>query len=128
MNKPKKASRPPGGDWIHLRRVETQCVLGMYPPERTTNRPVWMDISLECSTRKAAKSDRLEDTLDYESIEAEAVAVAKKGKFRLVEALAESVAAVCLKHPQVRTVRVAVDKPKALPLTQSVAVEIVRHK
>ena len=60
--------------------------------------------------------------------EAEAVAVAKKGKFRLVEALAESVAAVCLKHPQVLAVRVVADKPKALPLTQSVAVEILRRK
>lgn len=128
MNKTKKKLQPPGGDWIHLRRVEIQCVLGMYPAERTKNRPVWMDISLECSTRKAAESDKLEDTLDFDSIEAEAVAVAKKGKFRLVEALAESVAAVCLKHPQVRAVRVVVDKPKALPLTQSVAVEILRRK
>ena len=128
MNNPKKKLRPPDGDWIHLRRVEIQCVLGMYPAERTKDRTVWMDVSLECSTRKAAKSDKLEDTLDYESIEAEAVAVAKKGKFRLVEALAESVAAVCLKHPQVLAVRVVADKPKALPLTQSVAVEILRRK
>ena len=128
MSKSPKKPSVPGGDWIHLRRVEMQCVLGTYPAERTKDRPVWMDISLECSTRQAAKSDKLEDTLDYESIEAEAVAVAKKGRFRLVEALAESVAAVCLKHPQVRAVRVVVDKPRALPLTQSVAVEILRRK
>ena len=128
MNKTKNKTGPAESDWIHLRRVEMQCVLGMYPAERTKNRPVWMDISLACSTRKAAKSDKLQDTLDYESIEAEAVAVAKKGRFQLVEALAESVAAVCLKHPQVRAVRVVVDKPGALPLTQSVAVEIFRSK
>ena len=96
MNKTKNKTGPAESDWIHLRRVEMQCVLGMYPAERTKNRPVWMDISLACSTRKAAKSDKLQDTLDYESIEAEAVAVAKKGRFQLVEALAESVAAVCL--------------------------------
>ena len=128
MNNAKIKTSLAENDWIHLRRVEIQCVLGMYPAERTKNRPVCMDISLACSTRKAAKSDKLQDTLDYESIEAEAVAVAKKGRFQLVEALAESVAAVCLKHPQVRAVRVVVDKPGALPLTQSVAVEIFRHK
>ena len=128
MNKTKTTRHPPGGDWIHLRRVELQCVLGAYPAERTKNRPVWLDVSLECSTRKAAKSDRLEDTLDYEAIEAEAVAVAKKGKFRLVEALAEGVAAACLKHPQVRAVRVVVDKPGALSKTQSAAVEILRRR
>ena len=56
------------------------------------------------------------------------MAIAKKGRITPVEALAESVAAVCLKHPQVRAVRVVVDKPGALPLTQSVAVEIFRRK
>ena len=119
---------PPDGDWIHLRKVKATCVLGVHPAERNKERTVWMDISLQCDVRKAAVSDQLSDTLDYESIEAEAVAAAKRGRFRLVEALAESVAEVCLKHSGVLTVRVAVEKPKALPLTQSVGVEIVRRK
>ena len=117
-----------GGDWIHLRRVKTHCVLGVHPAERGKERPVWMDISLECDVRRAARSDQLADTLDYESIEAEVVAAAKRGRFRLVEALAESVAAVCLAHPRVLAARVVVEKPKALPLTQSVAVEILRRR
>ena len=117
-----------GGDWIHLRRVKAHCVLGVHPAERGKERPVWMDISLECDVRRAARSDQLADTLDYESIEAEVVAVAKRGRFRLVEALAENVAAVCLAHPRVLAARVVVEKPKALPLTQSVAVEILRRR
>ena len=117
-----------GGDWIHLRRVKAHCVLGVHPAERGKERPVWMDISLECDVRRAARSDQLADTLDYESIEAEVVAAAKRGRFRLVEALAESVAAVCLAHPRVLAARVVVEKPKALPLTQSVAVEILRRR
>ncbi len=117
-----------GGDWIHLRQVKTHCVLGVHPAERGKERPVWMDISLECDVRRAARSDQLADTLDYESIEAEVVAAAKRGRFRLVEALAESVAAVCLAHPRVLAARVVVEKPKALPLTQSVAVEILRRR
>ena len=117
-----------GGDWIHLRRVKTHCVLGVHPAERGKERPVWMDISLECDVRRAARSDQLADTLDYESIEAVVVAAAKRGRFRLVEALAESVAAVCLAHPRVLAARVVVEKPKALPLTQSVAVEILRRR
>lgn len=117
-----------GGDWIHLRRVKAHCVLGVHPAERGKERPVWMDISLECDVRRAARSDQLADTLDYESIEAEVVAAAKRGRFRLVEALAESVAAVCLAHPRALAARVVVEKPKALPLTQSVAVEILRRR
>lgn len=128
MSEKKNKGEETAGDWIHLRKVKAQCVLGVHPTERGRERPVWMDISLECDTQRAAKSDKLADTLDYESIESEVVAAAKRGRFRLVEALAESVAAVCLEHPRVIRVRVVVEKPKALPLTQSVAVEIWRRK
>ncbi len=118
----------PGEDWIHLQHVKIRCVLGVYPAERVQPRPVWMDISLQCDTRPAAASDKLEDTLNYELIEAEIVGMAKKGRYHLVEALAERVAETCLAHAAVAAVRVRVEKPGALPLTQNVAVEILRRK
>ncbi len=117
-----------GGDWIHLRKVAANCVLGAYPAERKKPRGVWMDISLELDTRSAAESDELADALNYEEIEAEAISIAKKGKFFLIETLAERVAEACLGHPQVRGVRVVVDKPGALSRTRSVAVEIERRR
>ena len=117
-----------GGDWIHLRDIQTRCVLGVYPAERKKPRKVRLDVSMECDARSAAKSDELADALNYEEIEAETIAVAKKGKFFLIETLAEKVAEACLKHAPVRTVRVVVDKPGALARTRSVAVEIVRSK
>jgi 7,8-dihydroneopterin aldolase/epimerase/oxygenase len=128
MKKTDTETCPAGGDWIHLRQLEMQCELGVHPAERGKSRPIRMDISLECDTRAAASSDSLADALNYEMIEAEAVAVAKKGHFHLIEALAENVAKACLKYPQVAAVRVVVEKHGALPLTRSVAVEIVRRK
>ena len=56
------------------------------------------------------------------------VAIAKRGSFFLIETLAERVAETCLAHAQVNAVRVTVEKPGALPLTKSVAVEIRRGK
>jgi len=118
----------PEADWIHLRRLEVRCVLGVYPTERRRARPVLLDIALACDTRRAGASDRLEDTLNYEEIEAAARAAARRGKYRLVEALAEGVAQACLVHDGVRAVRVVADKPGALAHTQSVAVDIVRRQ
>lgn len=118
----------PGGDWIHLRKVKVRCVLGVHPAERGHPRPVILNVSLECDTRQAAKSDKLGDALNYERIEAEVIAIAKQGRFRLIETLAERVAEGCLSHPQVIRARVVVDKPGALPHTESVAVEICRGK
>ena len=128
MSSNQRKAQSPGGDWIHLRKLKVRCVLGVHPAERGRPRPVLMNISLECDTRRAAKSDRLEDTMNYEVIESDALAIAKAGRFRLVETMAERVAEVCLKHPQVHSVRVVVDKPGVLPHTKSVAVEICRRK
>jgi D-erythro-7,8-dihydroneopterin triphosphate epimerase len=121
--------KPTGGsDWIHLRQIEVKCLLGVHPSERIHIRPVRLDLSLECDLRPAAKTDQLEDALNYEVLEAQVVGAAKKSRFRLVESLAEHVAAICLGHALVKSVRVMVEKPGALPLTRSVAVEITRRK
>lgn len=128
MSLAKRQTGRAAADWIHLREVEVRCVLGVYPAERKKPRKVRLDLSLACDLRAAMASDRLEDTLNYEMIEADAVAVAKKGKFFLIETMAERIAEACLRHKSVRAVRVTVDKPGALPHTRSVAVEIERRK
>ncbi|MGD9782812.1 MAG: dihydroneopterin aldolase [Kiritimatiellia bacterium] len=117
-----------GGDWIHLRKVKATCILGIHPAERTHLRPVLFDVSLEIDSRRAAKSDKIGDTLNYELVEAETIKVAEQGKCFLIEALAERVAEACLRHQQVGAVRVVVDKPGALPHTESIAVEILRRR
>lgn len=118
----------PAADWIHLRDIDVRCILGVYPAERKKTRKVLLNISLQCNLRPAGASDQLDDTLNYEHIEAEAIAIAKKGKFFLVETLAERIATACLRHAAVHAVRVIVDKPSALPHTRSVAIEIERHR
>ena len=117
-----------GGDWIHLRRVKVDCVLGVYDEERVAPRPVWFDVSVECDVRTAGRTDCFADALNYEEIEAAIVGAARGGRCRLLEALAERVAEACLGDGRVRRVRVAADKPGALPHAESVAVEIVRTR
>ena len=117
-----------GGDWIHLRRVKATCILGIHPTERAKRRTVYFDVSLRCDTRRAGQSDKIGDTLNYELVEAEVIAVAERGNYFLAESLAERVAEICLRHTQVDEVRVVLDKPNALPHTESIAVEILRKR
>ena len=124
----KGKAKPKGGDWIHLCGIRADCVLGVYPEERTRRRRVRMEVWAEVDAGKAAASDRIEDAFNYEKIEAEAREIAARGKFRLVETLAAKVAEACLAHDQVRSVRVRVEKPGALAHTRSVAVEVARAK
>ena len=114
------------GDWLHLRRIPLKCVLGVHPAERQKKRPIWVDLSLKCDCRTAAATDRLEDALNYEEIEAEVAALVRESRCHLIETLAERIAGTCLRHPRVLRVRVVLEKPLALPLAEGVAVEIER--
>ncbi len=114
------------GDWLHLRRIPLKCWLGVHPAERRRKRPIRVNLSLMCDCRPAAATDRLEDALNYEEIEAEVAALVRGSRCHLIETLAERIAEACLRHPAVRRVRVVLEKPAALPLAESVAVEIER--
>ncbi|MDR0993496.1 MAG: dihydroneopterin aldolase [Verrucomicrobiota bacterium] len=123
---------PPGRhvqtDWIHLRDLQVEAVLGVYPEERVRTRPISLNISLACRAHPASASDDLSDALNYEDIEAAAIRIAQEGRFKLIETLAERMATHCLSHPLVTAVRVVVDKPGALAHARSVAVDIFRQK
>lgn len=115
-------------DWIHLRHIRFRCILGVYPHEQETERDVVVEVSLGMDMTAAARSDELRDALNYEQVEEACIRVAQEGRFRLLEALADALAAACLAFPGVQEVRLTVDKPGALPHTDSVAVEVCRRR
>lgn len=125
-SRPKKS--PPATAWIHLRDIEVRCILGIYPTERRTPRKVLVNIELATDIAAAAKSDKIARALNYEQIENDVRLIARQGRFFLIETLATRLADACLLYPAVQTVRVTVDKPRALRHTRSVAIEILKSK
>ena len=76
--------------------------------------------------KKAGKTDKLEDTVNYHNI---ALTISKKvsdSKFYLLEKLAQTVADICLTDQRIKQVVVRIDKPKALNFAKSSAIEILR--
>jgi len=120
---------PPDFDWICLDDLAVDCILGVYPPERTTPRPVRLQLAVATDIRPAAARDDFRDALNYELIEAAAIRTAVDGRFQLLETLAERVAAAILAlSPSIVAVKVRAEKPGALAHTRSVAVEIQRNR
>lgn len=76
----------------------------------------------------AAASGRLADTIDYAELAEAAAAAARRGRYRLLESLAEALAGLCLRRPGVREARVRVRKPAAIRAAQAAAVEVVRRR
>lgn len=115
-------------DRIYIRDLALRCVIGVFPGERRRKQRVVLNIVLECDHRPAARSDRLEDAVDYKALKKKIRALVEASRFSLIETLAERVASLCLDHPRVARATVTVDKPGALRFARSVAVEITRER
>ena len=115
-------------DKIIISDLLVRCVIGIRDDERKDKQDVLINISLDVDLRKAGKSDRLEDSVDYRILNKQIVRMAENSQFYLVEALAEAVAGICLEHPSVKEARVLIEKPGALRFARSVGVEITRQR
>jgi D-erythro-7,8-dihydroneopterin triphosphate epimerase len=114
-------------DRIAINGLLVRCVLGVDDEERREMQDVLITVTLHADLRKAGESDLLEDAVDYRSIKKQILAAAEGSRHRLVEALAERVAALCLGHAGVKRVDVTVEKPGSLRFARSASVTITRR-
>jgi FolB domain-containing protein len=114
-------------DRILIRELLVRCVLGVDAEERREMQDVLISVTLHADLRPAGQSDRLGDAIDYRRIKKRILAAAEGSRYRLIEALAERVAALCLEDPGVKRVDVLVEKPGSLRFARSAGVEITRE-
>lgn len=115
-------------DSICIEGLLARCILGVAEDERREKQDVIIRIVLEGDFREAARTDDIERAVNYRTVTKRVLAFVEASSFRLVEALAERVAGVCLEDARVATVRVRVEKPGALRFVRTVAVEVVRGR
>ena len=115
-------------DKIYIRDLAIRCIIGVNQDERTEKQDVVINVILFTDTRKAGRTDALEDSVDYKRVKKTVLSLVESSEFLLIEKLADEIAKVCLDDSKVQKVNVTVDKPGALRYTRSVAVEIVRTR
>jgi len=115
-------------DAIRLKNMTFYAHHGYYEAERELGQKFEVDIEISCDLRQAARDDDLKKTMDYRSIYAIAKNSFENYKFRLIESVAERIAAELLKLTGIYEVRIRVRKPH-VPLNgllDHVEVEILR--
>jgi dihydroneopterin aldolase/D-erythro-7,8-dihydroneopterin triphosphate epimerase len=115
-------------DRIVIRDLAARCILGTSEEERRDKQDIIVNVVLHADLGRAARTDVLDDTVDYRAVKKRVLALVEASSFQLVEALAEAVARVCLEVRDVHQVDVCIDKPGALRFARSVAVELTRRK
>ena len=108
---------------VFVTGLKVQAEIGVYRHEIGRVQPLVVDVELDVPT---AGSQRLSETLNYETILDAARGIAAEGHIELVETFAERLARACLADPRVTQARVRVEKPLALaPDAVGAGVEVV---
>jgi dihydroneopterin aldolase len=116
------------GDRIYLRDLRTETIIGIYDWERKIRQTVSFDFEFPADIRRAAKSDKIEDTLNYKSVAKRVLAFVETSEYQLVETLAEEVARLILREFSVEWVKVNCNKPGAVRGSRDVGVMIERSR
>ena len=113
-------------DTIHLNNLQLRCIVGILPHERKRKRTIVVSLRLKCDLRKAGRTDSIVDTVDYRDVQRRVEDCVAESRHGLIERLAQRIADAALSVRGVKEVTVILEKPKALPRCESVAVEITR--
>ena len=115
-------------DFVEIDDLLVRTIIGINPEERVNRQDVLITIRLDADLRPAAKSDSIDDAVNYRTIAKNVIAFVEQSSFQLVEKLAEEVAQLCLRDPRVERVRVHLRKPGAVRFARSVGVCIERTR
>lgn len=104
------------------------AALGVSRAERAMRRPALIDVVLRLDLRRAGRSDRLADTIDYARLHA-AIEEVARAEHRLVESLAEGIASRLLAGFPIQACTVTVRKPNPVAGTlRHAGVRITRSR
>ena len=115
-------------DRIFIRDLNLSAIIGTLPQERKFRQNITLNIELCYDMSKPCRSDDLFDAVDYSAVEREIIDAVEHSSFRLLEALAQSIADLCLSYKPVQKVKVRIDKPAAAVRARAIALEIERGK
>jgi dihydroneopterin aldolase len=115
-------------DTIFLRDLRVDTVIGIWDWERKIRQTISIDLEMGTDIARAAKSDSIEDTLNYKKVAKRIQQFVADSEFQLVETLAEHIAQIILAEFEVPWVRVRVNKPGAIRGARDVGVQIRRPR
>lgn len=113
-------------DILFVNGLQVEVTLGVPEWERAIKQKINIDLELATDIRPAAKSDRIEDTFNYQVICARLVEFVEASQFTLVETLAEQCAQLILSEFQVPWVRLRIAKAHLVRQSKEAGVLIER--
>ena len=115
-----------GARHLLVRDLVLRARIGVHPQEHRAPQRVRLNLDLEVAESGPPLADDLARVVDYEALIERVRRLVASRHVKLVETLAEQIAALCLDDLRVRSARVRVEKLDAIRGAAAVGVEIER--
>lgn len=114
-------------DKIFLTALNVECIVGIWDWERRVKQTVIIDVEMAADIRKAAATDRIDDTIDYKRVAKRLLQFVGESQYQLVETLTENIGRVIVTEFGVSWVKVRLNKRGAIRGARDVGIEIERR-
>ncbi len=113
---------------VFIEALEIEASIGVFDWEKQIKQRLVFDLLLSCDFSSAAKSDSIEEAIDYVAVcqEVERITLAKH--YHLLECLAETLADSLLQQFNIHALELKLSKPGAVAQARSVGVRVVRGR
>ncbi len=106
---------------IGFEGLKVETIIGIYPNEREEKQPLLIDIMVEVNISAAAKSDCMNDSLDYTKLVA---LCQEQSAYHLLEAYAAALIQELEKRFDVTWAKIKIRKPQAIPQAECSFIEL----
>ncbi|PWK53930.1 dihydroneopterin aldolase [Pleionea mediterranea] len=113
-------------DIVFIEDLTIETVIGIYDWERKIRQKVVFNIEMGTDIQAAAKSDTIDNTLDYKAVAKRIISFVEGSEFQLVETMAERVAEIIQQEFSVPWLKLKLSKPGAVRGSKAVGVMIQR--
>ena len=107
---------------IRIKNLRLRTIVGIQHWERKQRQDVIINVEMEFDGTKAAKSDSIDDTVNYKVIKQRIIKEVESARYYLLDRLADQILKVIMKEKKIKRAIVEVDKPQALRFADSVSV------
>lgn len=115
-------------DRIVIENLQLPVTIGTFPEERLHPQTLSFEITLTCDTTTAARTDALEDAVDYFSFAEGVSQLITQSHFHLIESLAGAIADFALAQRGVLGILLRIRKPNVIPHADAAVLQITRGK
>lgn len=115
-------------DKIFIKDLTLKGILGIHQHEQETPQRIRVNVTISTDISAAAKTDDIRETVNYSTLAKQIRHFILTNHFLTIEALIEALANEILSNGAIEDVWLKIEKPDAVPDTDSVGVVITRSR